>query len=229
MFRFVREAFKDIRHTGSVWPSSPALAKAMTKGMMALRGQRRILEVGPGTGPFTERILKQLRRGDRFDVVEMNPAFCRDLERRLLRGFRHQRSDIEVVLHEAAIQDADLPGEYDLVVCGLPFNNFPPALVRSIFRRMMRLLRDGGELAYFEYAGVRTIKAPLVGELGRQRLKGIGYVGESLRRRFDGRRELVLGNLPPAVATRLCKQSGKKPPRTREAASGARRRRGRAA
>ncbi|NBX24526.1 MAG: methyltransferase domain-containing protein, partial [Planctomycetes bacterium] len=170
MFRFVREAFKDIRHTGSVWPSSPALAKAMTKGMMALRGQRRILEVGPGTGPFTERILKQLRRGDRFDVVEMNPAFCRDLERRLLRGFRHQRSDIEVVLHEAAIQDADLPGEYDLVVCGLPFNNFPPALVRSIFRRMMRLLRDGGELAYFEYAGVRTIKAPLVGELGRQRL-----------------------------------------------------------
>lgn len=219
MLRFVREAVRDIRHTGSVWPSSPALAKVMTKGMMALRGQRRILEVGPGTGPFTERILKHLRRGDRFDIVEMNPAFCRELERRLLKGFRHQRSDIEVVLHEAAIQEADLPGEYDLVVCGLPFNNFPLALVRSIFRRMMRLLREGGELAYFEYAGVRTIKAPLVGERGRQRLKGIGHVGESLRRRFDGRQELVLGNLPPAVATRLCKSEAtptKRAPETRK-------------
>ena len=227
MFRFVREAFRDIRHTGSVWPSSPALAKAMTRGMMAMRGERRILEVGPGTGPFTERILKHLRKGDRFDIVEMNPTFCRDLERRLLKGFRHQRSDIDVVLHQAAIQDADLPGEYDLVVCGLPFNNFPPTLVRSIFRRMMRLLRDGGELAYFEYAGVRKIKAPLVGERGRQRLKGIAYVGESLRRRFDGRQELVLGNLPPALATRLCKGAGAPPARKRRA--GTSRRRGRAA
>ena len=227
MFRFVREAFKDIRHTGSVWPSSPALAKAMTKGLLSMRGSRRVLEVGPGTGPFTERILKHLRRGDRFDIVEMNPAFCRDLERRLLRGFRHQRSDIEVLLHEAAIQDADLPGEYDLVVCGLPFNNFPPALVRSIFRRMMSLLREGGELAYFEYAGVRTIKAPLVGERGRQRLKGIGYVGESLRRRFDGRQQLVLGNLPPAVATRLCKRAGAAKARVRSASRA--RGRGRAA
>jgi len=227
MLRFVREAFRDIRHTGSVWPSSPALAKAMTKGMMALRGERRILEVGPGTGPFTERILKQLRRGDRFDIVEMNPAFCRELERRLLKGFRHQRRDIDVVLHQAPIQEAELPGEYDLVVCGLPFNNFPPALVRSIFRRMMRLLRDGGELAYFEYAGVRTIKAPLVGERGRQRLKGIAHVGESLRRRFDGRQELVLGNLPPALATRLSKTAGARPERRRRAATS--RRRGRAA
>ncbi len=227
MFRFVREAFRDIRHTGSVWPSSPALAKAMTRGMMAMRGERRILEVGPGTGPFTERILKHLRKGDRFDIVEMNPTFCRDLERRLLKGFRHQRRDIDVVLHEAAIQDADLPGEYDLVVCGLPFNNFPPALVRSIFRRMMGLLREGGELAYFEYAGVRTIKAPLVGGRGRQRLKGIAYVGESLRRRFSGRRELVLGNLPPAVATRLCKTGGGRPVRSRPEKPT--RRRGRAA
>ena len=38
---------------------------------------------------------------------------------------------------------------------------------------MMNLLREGGELAYFEYAGVRTFKAPLVGASGRKRLRGI--------------------------------------------------------
>jgi phosphatidylethanolamine/phosphatidyl-N-methylethanolamine N-methyltransferase len=213
MLRFVREALRDIHHTGSVWPSSPALAKAMTRGMADLRGPRRILEVGPGTGPFTERILKQLRRHDRFDVVEMNEAFCRDLEKRLLKPFRRRRGDIHVVLHQAPIQEAPLEGGYDLIVCGLPFNNVPPSLVRSIFRRMLMLLREGGELAYFEYAGVRTLKSPLVGETGRRKLRGIGHVGASLRRRYGGRRELVLGNIPPALATRLCKKAGPRPAR----------------
>jgi len=219
MFRFVREAFRDIRHTGSVWPSSPALAKAMTRGLGEIRGPRRVLEVGPGTGPFTERILKNLRDGDHFDIVELNPVFCRELERRLVAPHRKRKPRTMVALHQAPIQEAPLDGPYDLIVCGLPFNNFPPTLVRSIFRRMMALLRDGGELAYFEYAGVRTLKAPLVGAGGRRKLKDIAKVGQSLRRKHRGKRELVLGNLPPAFATHLCKSkevAAKRAPETRK-------------
>ena len=218
MLRFVREAVRDIRHTGSVWPSSPALAKAMTRGLGEIRGPRRVLEVGPGTGPFTERILKNLRDGDHFDIVELNPVFCRELERRLVAPHRKRKPRTMVALHQAPIQEAPLEGPYDLIVCGLPFNNFPPTLVRSIFRRMMALLRDGGELAYFEYAGVRTLKAPLVGAGGRRQLKDIAKVGQSLRRKHRGKRELVLGNLPPAFATHLRKSkdaSAKRSPETR--------------
>ena len=218
MLRFVREAVRDIRHTGSVWPSSPALAKAMTRGLTDLRGPRRVLEVGPGTGPFTERILKNLRDGDHFDIVELNPVFCDELERRLLVPHRRRKPRTVVALHQAPIQEAPLEGPYDLIVCGLPFNNFPPTLVRSIFRRMMALLRDGGELAYFEYAGVRTLKAPLVGAGGRRQLKDIAKVGQSLRRKHRGKRELVLGNLPPAFATHLRKSkdaAAKRSPETR--------------
>ena len=225
MFRFVREAFRDIRHTGSVWPSSPALAKAMTRGLGELQGRRRVLEVGPGTGPFTERILKHLRDGDHFDIVELNPAFCRELDRRLLVPHRRRHPGASVLLHQAPIQEAPLEGPYDLIVCGLPFNNFPPALVRSIFRRMMSLLREGGELAYFEYAGVRTFKAPLVGASGRKRLRGIEKVGESLRRRHEGSKELVLGNLPPAVAVHLRKTGEAASKRVPRRKSGARSRR----
>ena len=76
-------------------------------------------------------------------------------------------------------------------------------VVRSIFRRLLERLKPGGELAYFEYAGVRIIKASVAGEKGRRRLKHIGLVNEVLRRRHQGRRELVLGNVPPAVAVRL--------------------------
>jgi len=67
----------------------------------------------------------------------------------------------------------------------------------------VHLVRDGGELAYFEYAGVRAMKAPFLRKPGRERLRRIDALGKSMRRKHDGRRELVLGNLPPAFAVRL--------------------------
>ena len=133
MLKFVREAFRDIKNTGSVWPSSPALANAMTKGLAARTGKRRVLEVGPGTGPFTKKLLKDLRAGDHLDVVEMNELFCDALEKKILGPFRRSHSKIHVELHQGRIEDAQLDGNYDLIVCGLPFNNFPPTLVRAIF------------------------------------------------------------------------------------------------
>jgi phospholipid N-methyltransferase len=203
MLAFVRQALKDIHHTGSVWPSSTALAKVMTKNLRNAKGRRRILEVGPGTGPFTRHILKALRQGDEFHLVEINEQFCEHLRRELLNPYRRQPHAAEVHLHCAPIEAAPLTGSFDFIVCGLPFNNFPPSLVRTILQRLMRLVRDGGELAYFEYAGVRAMKAPFLKKTGRERLRRIDALGKSMRRKHDGRRELVLGNLPPAFAVRL--------------------------
>ena len=177
--------------TGSVWPSSPALAKAMTRGLGDLQGRRRVLEVGPGTGPFTERILKHLRDGDHFDIVELNAAFCDQLDRRLLAPHRRRHPGVSVLLHQAPIEKAPIEGPYDLIVCGLPFNNFPPKLMRQIFRRMLALLKDDGELVYFEYAGVRVMKGPVMSDDGRARLRRIDAIGKSLRRKHDGRKQFV--------------------------------------
>ncbi|MDZ4831531.1 MAG: methyltransferase domain-containing protein [Phycisphaerae bacterium] len=203
MFSFVRQAIRDVHHTGSVWPSSSALAKVMTRSLRHASGPKRLLEVGPGTGPFTRHILGALRRGDELHIVEINEAFCRQLENEILGPYRANRTGATVQLHCAAIEDAPLRGKFDHIVCGLPFNNFPPALVRSIMKRLMERLRPGGEFVYFEYAGVRAIKAPFLDPVGRQRLRRIDAVGKSLRRKHAGRREFVLGNLPPAFAVRL--------------------------
>jgi phospholipid N-methyltransferase len=200
---FLTEAVRNFRHTGAVWPSSPILARAMTRSIAEVEGPRRILEVGPGTGPFTKAILRRLRAGDRFDLVEINDAFCRKLERDILKPYRARHPKVEVVLHNAPIEEAELAGPYDRIVCGLPFNNFPPKLVRAIFRRMFALLKPEGELVYFEYAGVRVMKAPVMDREGRARLRRIGTFGKSMRRKHDGSKELVLGNFPPAIAYSL--------------------------
>jgi phospholipid N-methyltransferase len=203
VLQFIAEALRDFRHTGSVWPSSPILAQAMTSAIAAIDGPRRVLEVGPGTGPFTKAILRKLRAGDHFEMVEINRNFCRRLEKDLLSGYRDRHPNVTVRLHCAPIEEARVEGPFDVIVCGLPFNNFPPKLMRQIFRRMFELLKDDGELVYFEYAGVRVLKGPIMDSAGRARLKRINAYGKSLRRHHDGSKELILGNFPPAIAYRL--------------------------
>lgn len=200
---FAGQLIRDYRHTGAVAPSSPMLARAMTRSLRHAVGTKRMLEVGPGTGPFTRFMLQALRDGDELHIVEINPRFAERLERELLQPFRETHPNILVKLYCEDIETATLPGGFDYIVCGLPFNNFPPVLVRSIFRRLLELLNEGGELAYFEYAGVRVMKGSIVGMEARRKLWRIGAMGKILRRRHHGRRELVLGNIPPAVAVRL--------------------------
>lgn len=179
------------------------MASVMTRTLRSVDGPRRLLEVGPGTGAFTKAVLKRLRPGDEFVVVELNQAFCRELDQKLLEPFRRANPDVRVSLHCAPIESAPIHGPFDFIVCGLPFNNFPPALVRQILRRLLSLLRSGGELAYFEYAGVRAMKGPLVGSKSRRELKRIGSYSKALRQRLGGRTEFVLGNFPPCLAVRL--------------------------
>ncbi|MEE2972998.1 MAG: methyltransferase domain-containing protein [Planctomycetota bacterium] len=207
MLEFITQSIKNFRHTGAICPSGRFLAREMTRSIRERPGRRRVLEVGPGTGPFTRRILAELRPGDELDIVEINSAFCEQIERRLLKPFRRRNPGITVRLHQCPIESAALGSDYDHIVCGLPFNNFEPPLVRRIFRRMLDLLDENGDLVYFEYAAVRRMKAPLAKSKVRAGLRRIEAHGRSMVRRHGGRRHLVVGNIPPAVAIRLHRAS----------------------
>ena len=208
MLKFVHQAIRDIRTTGSVFPSSPALAKAMTRSLRSHRGKKKILEVGPGTGPFTSAILNSLRGHDSFDIVEVNEVFCAHLEHRLLKDYRAHHPSISVKLHAMPIEQAPLEGGYDFVICGLPFNNFPLALTQSIFNQLLALMRDGGEMTYFEYAGVRTIKRPFIGTSGRDHIRRFEAFQQSTAKAHIVTNRLVVANFPPAHAVRIIKRQG---------------------
>jgi len=202
MLTFIGQALRNFHHVGSVWPSSPWLAKALVRPLKTSPGPHRILEVGAGTGAVTRSILAVMGPKDTLDIVEINPVFCESLER-LAAARRTEIPDATIRVHATSIEDAPLEGPYDFVICGLPFNNFPPPLMRAIFRRMLSLLAENGTLTYFEYAGVRLMRSGVTGSETRRRLRRISAVGKLLRRRLSGRRQLILGNLPPAMAIRL--------------------------
>src|SRR5262245_34325403 len=97
--RFYRQ-FRDQYHTtGSILPSSRALARAMTRPMRRRQPPRRILEVGPGTGAITAEIVRHLRPGDQFDIVEINAEFVACLGQRFSEesDFQKKRAQSRII------------------------------------------------------------------------------------------------------------------------------------
>ena len=196
---FFREFLRNFHTTGAILPSGRYLAAALSRFVGEPSHQpRRILEVGPGTGAVTGRILAAMRPGDRIDLVELNRSFVEQLERRFSvePAFRAVAGSARV-LH-CAVEDLP-PGEpYDLIVSGLPLNNFAVADVERILAALWALLAPGGTLSFFEYMAVRPLRTLVSGRSERARLRGIG---QAMRAVLDGReirRDAVWLNVLPA-------------------------------
>jgi phosphatidylethanolamine/phosphatidyl-N-methylethanolamine N-methyltransferase len=217
MFRdqrvFLQQFFQQYHTTGSVLPSSRGLAQALCRFVDADRSKgtgdngksveestlpREILEVGPGTGAVTARLVTKLRPNDRLTLVELNDDFVRHLRQRF-----ETETPFKAIADRTEIVHApleSLPGEYcyDVIISGLPLNNFEVPEVEQILSIFQRLIRPGGTLSFFEYIAIRRVKAVVSGRQGRARLRGIG---QALHKTLDGReirRDWVWPNLPPA-------------------------------
>ena len=203
MFDFMTEVVRNYRTTGAIAPSGKYLAAEITRPLREHNGPKRILEVGPGTGVFSHIILDALNPGDAFDLVEINDAFADVLEENFLREFREAHSDISVQLFNAAIEEVTLEGDYDYIICGLPFNLFPLPMVRRIFRTMMSQLKEGGELVYFEYLGMKAPKMVWFDPRVRKRTRQRVAMAKALERKYDGQIDVIVRNFPPAQLIRL--------------------------
>jgi phospholipid N-methyltransferase len=200
---FFQALFTNYKTTGAVVPSSDSLARRITKYAVRHNSPARILEVGPGTGVFTRRLVESLRDGDRLVVVELSEEFVRLLAAKFEEDpcFAAARHQVEIV--HGAIEYFEPKEPFDYIVCGLPFNNFAPDLVRHIFQRFRRLVRPEGVVSYFEYLWVRPMKMAVSSVRECRRLSVVGRTLQVMRRRYEFDRDLVLRNFPPAVVHHL--------------------------
>ncbi|MFN8854985.1 MAG: class I SAM-dependent methyltransferase [Planctomycetaceae bacterium] len=199
-FRQVRDTFHT---TGAVAPSSSFVARALTRPMERHNGPKRILEVGPGTGSITRRIVTLLRPEDRLDTVELNDKFVDVLRHRLQHEPDFVRVADRVGVHHMAIQDFKADAPYDYIISGLPINNFTADLVREMFGVMFNLLAPEGVLTYFEYIYMRKVKKNLSTGARRDRLTKLDALMEELCAKHRFHRDSVLINVPPAWANHL--------------------------
>jgi phosphatidylethanolamine/phosphatidyl-N-methylethanolamine N-methyltransferase len=224
MFRdqrvFLQQFFRQYHTTGSVLPSSRALARALCRFVGAdpsgtahangapsvtvdavhsdVAGPCEILEVGPGTGAVTTQLVTRLRAEDRLTLVELNDDFVRHLQRRFETELAFKAVADRTQIMHCRLEDLSGQQRYRVIISGLPLNNFAVDKVEQILGIFQRLLGAGGTLSFFEYIAIRRAKAMVSGRQGRDRLRGIGQV---LQRTLQGReikRDWVWPNLPPA-------------------------------
>jgi phospholipid N-methyltransferase len=196
---FFREYLRNFHATGAILPSGRYLAAALSRFVRKhSAAPRKILEVGPGTGAVTRRIVHGMGCADRLDLVELNGTFVAQLEHR----FRAEPA-FQAVAPRARVLHCpveDLPGQesYDVIVSGLPLNNFSAAEVERILSVLCGRLAAGGMLSFFEYIAIRPARALVSGRSERARLRGVGRALRAVLDRHEVRRDAVWLNVPPA-------------------------------
>jgi phosphatidylethanolamine/phosphatidyl-N-methylethanolamine N-methyltransferase len=172
--QFIRSWIEKPLSTGAVMPSSRVLARAMAR-YVDPRSQGPVIELGPGTGPVTEALVRRGVNPGRLILVEFNPDFCRLLRTRypaatVVQGDAYRlRRLLENYVDEPAAA----------VVSGLPLVTKPLRTRLRLISDAMTLLATGAPFVQFTYA----MLPPIPKELS-------GVRAESS--------ELIWMNLPPA-------------------------------
>jgi phospholipid N-methyltransferase len=144
-----------------------------------------VVELGPGTGVFTESILGQLATGARLVVIELNPTLAAALTR------RYAGRPVDVVHAPAAELGQYVDAPVDAVVSGLPWTVMAESDQRRTLDAATGALRDTGRFATFAYAHAAWTPP------GRRFARMLAERFASVER---GR--IVWPNLPPAFVHR---------------------------
>jgi phosphatidylethanolamine/phosphatidyl-N-methylethanolamine N-methyltransferase len=156
--QFIRSWIEKPLSTGAVMPSSKALARAMARYVDPC-SHGPVIELGPGTGPVTEALVKQGIDPARLILVEFNPDFCRLLRTRyptatVVQGdaYRLRRLLESYVRMPAAA-----------IVSGLPLVTKPVRTRLRLISDAMAMLSPGAPFVQFTYAMVTPIPKALAG------------------------------------------------------------------
>ena len=159
---YLKNLITDI-HVASVTPTSRfGVEKVLEK--IDFQKNKLILEYGPGTGNFTEPLLKNMTENSKLIAIEKNSDFCRVLQRSI--------QDPRLVLFEDSAENVldilkscngagDLKA--DCIISGIPFSLLPKKRKMAILKNTHAALKKGGKFlayqAFFQFPDI--LKIPL--------------------------------------------------------------------
>lgn len=180
---FIRAFTTDPRRMGAVAPSGRALANAITAEICPESAP--VIELGPGTGAFTQRILERGVRESELALIEFGANFAHDLELRY--------PDARVLQMDAArLRRVKLfgAGKAGAIVSGLPLLSMTLRQRVGILDGAFRHLQPSGAFYQFTYGLGCPVPRIVLERLG---LKAV-------------RMERVFANIPPAGVYRITRR-----------------------
>jgi len=147
--KFLIEYFKSPRTVGAVAPSSERLAEKMVTDI-DFNNAKCIVEFGPGTGVFTDKLVERKRQGTLLLILEYNTEFCKKLEE------RYSGHENIVIINDSAEKVDKYLKQYDIekvdyVVSGLPFASLPQGVSNNILTKTRNIIKNDGLFITFQY------------------------------------------------------------------------------
>ncbi|PYS41796.1 MAG: ribosomal RNA adenine dimethylase domain-containing protein [Acidobacteria bacterium] len=106
-----------------------------------------VLEYGPGTGVFTDFILRELKPDAKFAAIEVNPQFAAAFKARYpgVRLFQDTAANARDICNYAGMRSVDC------IVSGLPWAALSKSTQVKCLDEMMHVLKPGGRFVTFAY------------------------------------------------------------------------------
>jgi phospholipid N-methyltransferase len=180
---FLSAFLADPRRVSAVAPSGRALAKAITAEISPHSAP--VIELGPGTGTFTRRLIERGIPEDQLVLIESGNDFAQLLQA-LYPEARVLRMDAANLRH-IALFDGEQAGA---AVSGLPLLSMSTRQMIAVLNGAFRHLRPGGAFYQFTYGPRCPVPRAILERLGLQAVR-IG-------------RAIV--NVPPAGVYRITRQ-----------------------
>ena len=179
-FRFLLEWLRDPIGTAAVAPSGKALASLITQHIDEWTGP--VLELGPGTGVFTQGLIARGVAERDLTLVERNQTFASMLRQRYPRA-----TVLSIDASELPPVEGNGSREFGAAVCGLGLRSMDIRQVEAIMRATFRRMKPGAALYLFTYGLRCSVPDDVLDRLGLVAQR----VGTALR------------NVPPASVYRI--------------------------
>ncbi len=141
------KAFIKDRNVASVTPTSCVCVKSLC-GNINFKETDLIIEYGPGTGVFSDFLLKNMKRDARLILIEKNKDFGSILQRKI--------NDPRVVVVNDSAENVleTLRGckeaQADCIVSGIPFIMIKDEMKQKILYNTHRALKTGGKFLVYQ-------------------------------------------------------------------------------
>lgn len=149
---FLAQYISNPRSVGAILPSSSYLADKMVQ-RINFEQARYILEYGPGTGVFTEKLLQNRKPKTIIILFESNEEFYKILVQKYkevdnLYIYNGSAEKVDWYLEKCGIPFVDY------VISGLPFASLPKTVSNEILFKTSKVLRKNGKFVTFQYTNV---------------------------------------------------------------------------
>lgn len=143
---FLRMFLRQPKTNASITPSSKRAARGMVSGL-DLSKMEYVVELGPGTGVFTDVLSEQLPKDCKVLLIELEEEYIQQLKGRYDERFeviRCSACNLSRLLEERGVSNVDL------IISGLPYT-LPDEVKVPLYNTLLELTENGSCMRWFTY------------------------------------------------------------------------------